>query len=381
MVPSSNSEPLVQNDEKMKYRPFGQTGWMVSALSFGCMRLSDNVDLNEKLISKAIDYGVNYFETTQCYCQGQCQQRTAPGLKGKTKGVIVSGKTEIAPDTTAYEFRKEIERQLETLGISHFKFFQVGWFGWDRIGHLLKRGGVLDALRAAQDEGLVQKIGFTGHDKPENFIKCLETGVFDSITVPYNLINRSYEPTIARAGELGVGVVAMCPVAGGLLASGNTRLQEELKIDMPTTQMALQFVLSNPNVSTACSGMNTMEMLEENALSVKEFDPAKYDFEKVCEGVDKMRKSLGDKFCTSCGYCLPCPQEIHIPGMMDYYTNWKTFGLEEGVKKSLRHIEPGQKEPSKWCNTSNCTQCGKCEDACPNKLEICATMQKLSELK
>ena len=257
----------------------------------------------------------------------------------------------------------------------------MGWFGWDRIGHLLKRGGVLGAIHAAQDEGLVQRIGFTGHDTPENFIKCIETGLFDSMTVPYNLINRSYEPTIARAGELGVGVVAMCPVAGGVLASENSKIQKELGINMPTTQMALRFVLSNPNVSTACSGMNTLEMLDENVLTVKEFDPEKdVDFEKMCEGLDRMRKSLGDKFCTSCGYCLPCPQEIQIPSMMRFYADWQTFGVEEGVRRVLKHVEPGEKGPAKWHAPSRCTKCGRCEDICPNKLPISETMEKLSEL-
>jgi predicted aldo/keto reductase-like oxidoreductase len=381
VIPSSNSETLIRNDKKMRYRAFGKTGLMVSALSFGCMRLSDDMDLNEKLVSKAIDYGINYFETTRGYCLWQCQQRTAPGLKGKTKGVVVSGKAGIGPDTTAYEFRKEIELQLGILGISHFKFFQVGWFGWDRIGHLLKRGGVLDAIRAAQDEGLIQRIGFTGHDKPENFIKCIETGIFDSMTVPYNLINRSYEPTIARAGELGVGVVAMCPVGGGVLASDNSKIQKELGIDMPTTQMALRFVLSNPNVSTACSGMNTLEMLDENVATANGFDPeVGIDFERMCEGLDRMRKSLGDKFCTECGYCLPCPQEIAIPSMMRFYADWQTFGLEEGVQKILRSVEPGKKGPAKWCDPSACIKCGKCEDICPNKLQISTTMEKLVNL-
>ncbi len=381
VVPSLNNEPLIRNDEKMRYRSFGRTGLTVSALSFGCMRLSDDMDLNEKLISKAIDYGINYFETTRGYCSGQCQQRTAPGIKGKNKGVVISGKAPIGPDTTAYEFRKEIELQLEILGISHFKFFQIGWFGWDRINHLLKRGGVLDALRAAKDEGLVQRIGFTGHDKPENFIKCIETGLFDSITVPYNLINRSYEPTMARAGELEVGVVAMCPVAGGVLASENSKIQKELGIDMPTTEMALKFVLSNPNVSTACSGMNTLEMLDENVLTVKDFDPEiGFDFEKMCEGLDRMRESLGDRFCTSCGYCLPCPQEIQIPSMMRFYADWQIFGVDNGVQRVLRHVEPGAKGPAKWCDPSGCTKCGKCEEVCPNKLQIPETMEKLANL-
>ena len=155
---------------------------------------------------------------------------------------------------------------------------------------------MLDAIRRAKDEGLIQCVGFTGHDTPENFVKCIETGLFDSITVPYNLINRSYEPTIKRAGELGVGVVAMCPVAGGVLAGESGRLQEALRMDMPTTEMALRFVLANPDVSTACSGMNTMEQLEQNARTVRGFDPAaEGDFDAMCEGLDRLRAELGDE--------------------------------------------------------------------------------------
>ena len=373
-ISKANSETLIQNDGTMRYRPLGKTGLMVSALSFGCMRLTEDMTLNEKLISSAIDLGVNYFETTRGYCSGKCQHRTSPGLVGKTSGVIVSGKGSMNADTTAYNFRKEMETQLDILGLSHFKFYQVGWFGWDRMPHLLKPGGVLDALRKAKDEGLVQHIGFTGHDKPENFIKCIETGLFDCITVPYNMLNRSYEPTLTRAGELGVGVVAMCPIGGGLLASESSKLQDGLGIDLPTSEMALRFVLSNPNVSTACSGMSTMEMLQQNVKTVNNFDPDEdADFEDICEGLDRMRETLGERFCTACGYCMPCPEGIHIPYMMELHTNGRVFGLEKGVSNALAAFPQRDK-------ILNCSKCRSCEKACPNQLEICETIEKMAEL-
>ena len=106
IVRLANAEPLIHNDETMRYRPLGRTGLMVSALSFGCMRLSEDQELNTALVSRAVDLGINYFETTRGYCRDQCQQRTAPGLVGKTAGVIVSGKAAIQPDTTAYGFRR-----------------------------------------------------------------------------------------------------------------------------------------------------------------------------------------------------------------------------------------------------------------------------------
>ncbi|MDD5673793.1 MAG: aldo/keto reductase, partial [Chitinivibrionales bacterium] len=286
------SEALNKNPAGMRYRPYGKTGYEISALSFGCMRLSADAALNEKLIGRAIEAGVNYFETTRYYLEGTCQHRAAPGLKDKSDTLIVSGKEGIDANKSAYLFRAEIERQLGILGLSHFKFMQVGWFSWAMMPHLLKRGGVLDALRQAQNEGLVKHIGFTGHDTPENFIRCIETGLFDSITVPYNLINRTYEGLIARARELGIGVVAMCPVAGGVLNNPSDTLRNALAVELPSVEMALRFVLSNPGISTACSGISTLEMLEQNVRTVNEFDPLKAagsasesgSFEQMCAG-------------------------------------------------------------------------------------------------
>jgi len=358
----------------MKYRAYGRTGWEISALSFGCMRLGDDAQYNEKLIGTAIDAGVNYFETTRYYINGQCQHRTAPGLRGRADTVIVSGKDGIGPDKTAHQFRKEIERQLDILGLSHFKFFQVGWFRWEMMPHLLKPGGVLDALRQAQAEGLVKCIGFTGHDTPENFVKCIETGLFDSITIPYNLLARQYEPTIARAGELGVGVVAMCPVAGGVLACESDALKEALGMDMPTAAMALRFVLANPHVSTACSGMNTLEQLEQNVATVGQFAPDENAFAEMCEGLDRLRTALGERFCTACRYCMPCPQNIDIPHYMNLYREWQAFGLADSAAARAAQVPPEK-------SAANCRDCGVCEEKCPNQLEVRRIIRSVHELQ
>ena len=370
VVASANSEPLIRNDETMKYRPLGRTGLSVSALSFGCMRLADDPPLNEKLLSRAIELGVNYFETTRGYLGGTCQHRTAPGIKGKTAGVIVSGKGALGPDTTAHSFRKEIELQLDILGLSHFKFYQVGWLQWKNFPHLLKRGGALDALRRAQDEGLVQRIGFTGHDLPENVIKMAETGIFDSFTVSYNMINRAYEPAIQRAGELGVGVIAMSPVAGGVLSYPSPALREAIGLNLPTPAMALRFVLSNPNVSTACSGMNTLQMLEENVACVGKFEPQQENFQQMCAGLDRLREKLGGGLCTWCGYCAGCPAKLNIVQLMQIWQYGKAFQLHDWARDALKAL-PEAERPER------CTFCGACETKCPNALNIRERIKEL----
>lgn len=374
VVAAPHSHPLHRNDEAMAYRDLGRTGLKVSAVSMGCMRLGADQEVNTATVARAIELGMNYFETTRGYCGGQCQHRVAPGLKGQTPHLVVSGKGGLGPDTTEYSFRKEIDRQLEILGISHFKFYQVGWFSWGNMQYLLRRGGALDALRRAQDEGLVHHLGFTGHDAPENFTRCIETGIFDSLTVPYNLFQREYEPTILRAGELGVGVVAMGPVGGGLLGDGCEALERELGLQLPMVEAALGFVLANPAVSTACSGMNTVAMVEQNAQITRRFDPDRVmDYGAVVARLDQLRTQLDGGACTTCGYCQPCPHGVRVPRYMGEYLNWKGFGLRDWARRSLANLPADQR-------LDHCTECGECEEKCPSKLPIRARLGELRSL-
>ena len=113
----------------MQYRDLGKTGLKVSALSLGCMRFDpNNPELAEQIVDEAIAAGVNYFETTRGYIAGKCQHLTAPGLKGRSRGLIVSGKTGINTETTADSYRVEIDLQMQILGVDYLEFYQVGWF-------------------------------------------------------------------------------------------------------------------------------------------------------------------------------------------------------------------------------------------------------------
>lgn len=349
----------------MQYRPLGKTGLKVSALAMGCMRLPEHdPELAAQVVDAAIAAGVNYFETTQWYINGKCQHLTAGGLKGRSRGLIVSGKVGVDQNTTADSYYKAINEQLSILGVDYLEFFQVGWFSLDKMELLTKKGGALEALDKARSEGLIGHIGFTGHDTPENFTKVIESGIFESMTVPYSLINRAYAPTINRAGELGIGVVAMCPVAGGMLSSPAPQLQQLIPGGAKTTaSAALQFVLANPNVSCACSGMNTLEMLQENVETVNAFSGASADDHARMDRILDEFSVVGQRFCTSCGYCMDCPQGVDIPGNFRLYNMARVYGLQEWARGEYARMEAGKRADA-------CAQCGACEPKCPNTLPI-----------
>jgi len=356
----------------MKYRPLGKTGLQVSALALGCMRLPEHdPDLAAQVVDQAIGNGINYFETTYWYINQRCQHLVAGGLKGRSRGLIVSGKTGVNADTTADSYRKEMEMQMATLGVDYLEFYQVGWFSLEALPYLVKKDGALKALDKARSEGIISHIGFTGHDKPENFTKLIETGLFDSLTIPYNMLDRAYAPTIKRAGELGVGVVAMCPVAGGMLASPASQLQQLIPGGATTTAAAaLRFVLSNPDVSCAASGMENLDMLRENLATVNAFEGANAEDHARMDRILDEFASLGDKFCTACGYCMDCPSGVDIPANFRLYNMARVYGLDEWA----RHEYAGMKEGKQ---ASCCTECGTCEPKCPNKLPIVEQLQEV----
>lgn len=359
----------------MQYRPLGKTGLRVSALGMGCMRLPENdPELAARVVDRCVAAGVNYFETTRGYINGKCQHLTAPGLKSRSRGLIVSGKTGIGRDTTEESYRKEMDLQMEILGVDYLEFYQVGWFSLDKLELLTKKGGALDALNKARDEGIIGHIGFTGHDKPANFTKVIETGIFDSFTIPYNILDRQYEPTIKRAGELGVGVIAMCPVAGGMLASPSPQLQSLIPGGAKTTAAAaLQFVLSNPDVSCACSGMNTLEMVEENVETANAFGgPSEEQLRKMQDVLAEFA-AIGSKFCTGCRYCMDCPNGVDIPHNFSLYNHAKVYGLIEWARGHYAGMEAGKRAEA-------CTECGECEPKCPHKLPIIEQLKQVAEV-
>ena len=355
----------------MQVRQVGKSGVSISALSMGCGHLPDDADECDQLLRAAVAAGINYFETAVCYCDGKCQDKVGRGLApvrqqvmiSAKHGLLVEGEATGQPATSGDDYRREIlENQLPRLCTDHVEWLQVGWFQAYKLDALRRRGGVLDAIRRLQDEKIVGHVGFTTHDTPENVETVIRSGVFESCTLQYNLLNRRYERALDAAGECGVGIVVMGPLHGGMLAQPEPALRDLVPDpDVTTPQAALNFVLSHPAVSTACSGMTSLAQLQQNVAAVSAWCAGAVSGEMT--DVFGRFQAVASSLCTGCNYCAPCTQGVDISRNLRIRNYLSVYGAIPAAKRAYAEIPA----PAR---AGNCDRCGKCEAKCPNSLPV-----------
>jgi predicted aldo/keto reductase-like oxidoreductase len=223
-------------------------------------------------------------------------------------------------------------------------------------------------MQKAKDQGLIKHICTSFHDDNEALIKLIDTGYVESITLQYNLLNRDLEEGIAHAKEKNVGIVVMGPVAGGRLGGSSEVLAKAVPGIGRVPELALRFVLSNPNVTVALSGMSTMQQVEENtATASDEVSLSSQDKKMISEHVERLSE-MTKLYCTGCKYCMPCPQEVNIPYIFEMYNMGKVYGLWEPARSGYASLPTRRWNPGQQADA--CIECGECEEKCPQNIQI-----------
>ena len=220
-------------------------------------------------------------------------------------------------------------------------------------------------MTKARDQGLVKHIACSFHDKNDTLRAIIETGYPEVITLQYNMLDRGLEDGIALAHQKGIGIIVMGPVAGGRLAFDSDVLGSMIPGVKRLPELAMRFVLANPNVTVALSGMQAMPMVEENAVTASDNRMLTADELKIIDEHLTRLKSLADLYCTGCRYCLPCPNGVEIPNVFNHFNQGRIYGMWEHAKKSYDywHVKRGN-------SAEKCIDCGECEPKCPQKLDI-----------
>jgi len=366
----------------MELIDFGKrSGFRVPRANIGGMRLPDDHDEAVKVLRHAIDAGMRYIDTCRAY--GESEIKVGKALKdGYRQKVILSSKwspwiKKFADDDapTADCMRKRLDDSLRRLDVEWVDFYQV-WNINSRETYeaATKPGGTLEGIRKAMDEGLVKHTGATTHEEVENLLEYLpEMDWCEILLVSYNMLDTRYAPIIDRARELGIGTIVMNPVAGGRLVGESPVLLELAREvgarDVP--ELALRWLLSNPNLDTYISGINKISDVD-SAVAAANAGPFSAEEVARVNAFIAEHTSEALNFCTGCGYCKPCPQGIEIPGVMARVYEDRFWGLREPARKRYRSM----KEP----RADACVACGECEAKCTQKLKISQEMRYAAEI-
>ncbi|MFA6133403.1 MAG: aldo/keto reductase [Phycisphaerae bacterium] len=361
----------------MIYRTLGRTGLKVSQLGFGAMRLPMkgegkaavvDRDLAIPMIHRAFEAGVNYIDSAVGYCNEDSQRAVGEALKGWREKIVLSTKNHYYGDNEQ-EWWKHLEDSLSRLQVSRIDIYNHHGIRGARYDEIVKP--VMSKwMRKARDQGLIKHICCSFHDDNAALMKLVDTDYVDVITLQYNIMDRQLEEGIAYAHAKGIGIVVMGPVGGGRLGADSEILSQILPPNVRRIpELAMRFVLANPNVAIALSGMSTMQQVEENiatcsdATALSEVDKAAID-----EQLTRLSR-MAELYCTGCGYCMPCPRKIDIPQLFKVFNHARVYGLWPHARKHYASIQT-KARAGKGAAADACTECGACEDKCPQNLPI-----------
>ncbi len=372
----------------MIYRDFGNTGIKISSLGFGCMRLPmiklngkdiiDQEKVNEMML-RAYELGVNYFDTAYFYNNGLSEAALGKAIKTFRDKIYISSKSPGHLLNKKGDYRRILEEQLNRLQVDYLDFYHFHGIGYDGFFKTDKKTGWIKAAEQAKREGLIKRISFSFHDKPENMIKLIDLGLFESVLCQYSVIDRANEDAMAYAKSKGLGVIVMGPLGGGRVAGLPKEISQKLNLETSSNaEMALRFVFANPNVDCALSGMENIQMVEENAVISSKREPLTNEEVKSITQLMQENESLSKLYCTGCGYCMPCPAEVNIPEIFKMMNYYKIYGIHEYARNGYADIGVNEWVPGKRADA--CTECGLCEEKCPQKIEIRSQLRE-SHLK
>jgi predicted aldo/keto reductase-like oxidoreductase len=354
----------------MQYRSLGKTGFEISALGFGAMRLPFEDEAESvAIIRRAFDKGVNYVDTAHMYGGGKSELIVGQALRGYRDQVRVATKFPIWNAHETGDYRRILEEQLRRLRVDTIDYYHFHGLNQDHFENKVLGLGLLDEAQKARDAGLIRHICFSFHDRAEVMPRIVDTGVFAMVLCQYNLLDRSNQSAMAYARERGLGVVAMGPIGGGRLGGPSRTIRAMLPgRPVSSPELALRFVLANPLISCALSGMGSRQMVDENVEVASRTDTLSSEELDQIERAAREQARLAELYCTDCGYCMPCTSEVNIPLNFRLMNLHRIYDVTPYARAEYGKIGTQPWMPGK--RADQCTQCGECEAKCPQKIPI-----------
>jgi uncharacterized protein len=368
----------------MEYRILGRTGYSVSRLGFGAMRLPETsigdkkyIDLDRAVetLHAAFRLGVNYVDCGLLYGSEQAEIAVGRALRSwpERDKIIVTDKATKFRMAKPGDLRRMLEHQLQRLDRTWVHFYLFHGVGWDNFHEIDEKTGWIADMTKARDEGLFRYTGFSFHDDPQRMNDLVDLGWADLLLCQYNYLDRRNEAAIAYAAGKGVAVTVMGPVGGGRLSVVPKGVGEALNLDNTrAAELALRFVAANKSVDVAVSGMGSVEMVQQNVATMKKGPLSPAEHASLSALMDRYA-DLAKLYCTGCEYCLPCPSGVDIPRCFELYNYFAVYGLEQHALDGYERLVAEGKD------ASQCTECETCLDRCPQQIPIPTQLKEVAQ--
>lgn len=365
----------------MFYKDF--KGNKISALGFGVMRLPEDPENpaafdraeGQRIIDRAMELGVNYFDTAHIYQKTDSEKFLGEALKKYPReSYYLATKFYGSPKR---DIRKTFFEQLDRLQTDYIDFYLLHCLEEDTFDlYTDPQRDYLGFLRQMRAEGRIRYLGFSTHASPEMLEKFLnyddgfDMALMQLNYVDWELLDAKGQYEILTAHSIPVWV--MEPLKGGRLATLNEAACGILREAAPERSVAswgFRWLMGLPNVQTVLSGMGSVDMVEDNCTTFHEYKPLDAEEQAALENA---RAAFIDDLgvpCSACRYCCDnCPEGLDIPLLIRYY-NEKSLGGEAWKIPGLENTKGAE----------HCLQCGACMEHCPQKIQIPEIMAKLQK--
>lgn len=367
-----------------------KTGAPLSILGFGCMRLpTAGGGIDEPaaiaLLRRAAQAGVNYFDTAYIYHRGKSETVLGKALAGGLREQVnIATKLPPFMVRSMDGARRIFATQLQRLGTDYIDYYLLHMLVDKPMLDRLVSLGVMAWLEDLKAQGIVRHIGFSFHGTARDFEALLGAYAWDFCQIQYNYMDENNQATKAglqMAHTMGIPVIVMEPLRGGKLV---TRLPREAlqafaacRPGRTPAEWALRWVWNHPQVNVLLSGMSDEAQLEENLAIACDAAPDALTPDEL-DAFRRVKAILLEKTrvpCTACGYCMPCPHGVDIPGCFAYYNDKYLMNARLARMEYLRNLGGLAARQS---NASLCRRCGKCEPHCPQGIAIMAQLQQVT---
>ncbi|NLE39399.1 MAG: aldo/keto reductase [Pirellulaceae bacterium] len=374
----------------MQYRTMPSTGDRLSALGLGCMRLpvdkKHRIDEAEatRLVHKAIDAGINYLDTAFAYHDGHSEPFLGRALAdGYRQRVKIATKLPHWLVRERADMDKLLSIQLDRLRTDHIEYYLVHILTEQRWNQLTDLG-VVEFLDRARRDGRIGHVGFSAHVGRDEFKRLVDAHDWEFTQIQYNFLDTEYQAGregLEYAAAKGLGLIVMEPLRGGRLSQEPPEEVRAIWDRAPRERhtpadWALRWIWNHAQVHVVLSGMSTETQLDENLRTVETALPGSLGDDELAL-VDEAAAAYRSKMkagCTGCQYCMPCPVGVNIPECLQMLDSYELFGHKASHQFGYMIVAGGILDGQRAL-ASQCTECGRCVEKCPQHLPIPGLMK------